>query len=148
MAIITKIENNKCGPGCRETRTFIHCWWEYKVSTDTLENTLTVSLKVKHKFTIGSSNSIPRYTLVCVLSRFSRVQLSATPWTVTYRASLSMGFSRQEYWSGLPCLPPGDLPYPGIESESLMSPRLAGGFFTTSTTWKAPKHRNPYLFHC
>ena len=43
---------------------------------------------------------------------------------------------RQEYWSGLPCLPPGDLPDPGIKPESLMSPALAGGFFTTSASWK------------
>jgi len=43
-----------------------------------------------------------------------------------------MGFSRQEYWSGLPCPLPGDLPDPGIEPESLMSPALAGGVFTTS----------------
>jgi len=50
-----------------------------------------------------------------------------------------MGFSRQEYWSGLPCLPPGDLPDPGIEPGSLVSPVLAGGFFTTSATWEAPK---------
>ena len=48
-----------------------------------------------------------------------------------------MGFSRQEYWSGLPCLPPGDLPHPGIKATSLMSPALAGGFFTTSNTWEA-----------
>ena len=48
---------------------------------------------------------------------------------------LSMGFSRQEYWSGLPCPPPEDLPGPGIEPVSLMSPALAGGFFTTSATW-------------
>ena len=47
-----------------------------------------------------------------------------------------MGFSRQEYWGGLPCPPPGDLPDPGIKPESLMSPALAGGFFTTSATWK------------
>jgi len=45
-----------------------------------------------------------------------------------------MGFSRQEYWSGLPCPPPGDLPHPGIELTSLMSPALAGRFFTTSAT--------------
>ena len=45
-------------------------------------------------------------------------------------ASLSMGFSREEYWSGLPCPPPGDLPDPGIESSSLKSPELAGGFPT------------------
>ena len=49
-----------------------------------------------------------------------------------------MGFSRQEYWSGLPCPPPGDVPNPGIEPVSLMSPALAGGFFTTSATWEAP----------
>jgi len=48
-----------------------------------------------------------------------------------------MGFSRQEYWSGLPCPPPGDLPDPRIEPEALMSPALAGRFFTTSTTWEA-----------
>ena len=47
-----------------------------------------------------------------------------------------MGFSRQEYYSGLPCPPPGDLPDPGIEPESLMSTALAGRFFTTSTTWR------------
>ena len=48
-----------------------------------------------------------------------------------------MGFSRQEYWSWLPCSPPGDLPYTGIEPLSQASPALAGGFFTTSTTWEA-----------
>ena len=48
-----------------------------------------------------------------------------------------MGFSRQEYWSGLPCPSPGDLPE-GIEPASLMSPDLAGKFFTTSATWEAP----------
>ena len=49
-----------------------------------------------------------------------------------------MGFSRQESWSGLPCLPPEDLPDPGIEPVSLMTPALAGGFFTTGATWEAP----------
>ena len=49
-----------------------------------------------------------------------------------------MGFSKQEYWSGLSRPPPGDLHDPGIESTSLMSPALAGGFFTTSATWEAP----------
>ena len=46
------------------------------------------------------------------------------------------GFSRQEYWSGLLCPPPGDVPNPKMEPESLMSPALAGGFFSTSTTWE------------
>ena len=48
-----------------------------------------------------------------------------------------MGFSRQEYWSGLPFPSPGDLPDPGIKPESLRSPALTGGFFTTSITWEA-----------
>ena len=54
----------------------------------------------------------------CMLSHFSHVQLFATLWTIACQALLSMGFSRQEYWSGLPCLPPGDLPDPGIEPMS------------------------------
>ena len=59
-----------------------------------------------------------------MLSRFSRVQLFATLWTVARQVPLSMGFSRQEYWSGLPFLPPGDLPDPGIEPLSPASPAL------------------------
>ena len=62
---------------------------------------------------------------------------SATPWTVAHQASLSIGFSRQEYWRGLPCPSPDDLPTPGIESASLMSPAAAGGLFTSSTTQEA-----------
>ena len=69
-----------------------------------------------------------------VLRCSSCVRLCATLWTVAHQAPLSMGFSRQEYWSGLPCPSPRDLPNPGIESTSLMSPALAGGFFNTRTT--------------
>ena len=65
-----------------------------------------------------------------MLSHFSCV-LVATLRTV------SMGFSRQEYASGLLCPPPGDLPSPGIEPESLVSSALAGEFFTPSATWEA-----------
>ena len=74
---------------------------------------------------------------VCMLSCFSGVRLFATAWTVACQALLSIGFSRQEYWSGLPCPPPGGLPYPGVEFASLMSSALAGGFFITSTIWEA-----------
>ena len=63
-------------------------------------------------------------------SDFSHVRLFATPWTVAHQAPLSMGVSRQEYWSGLPHPSPGDLPDPEIEPKSLTSPALAGGFFT------------------
>ena len=59
---------------------------------------------------------------------------SATLSTVAGQAPPTIGCSRQEYWSGLPCPPPGDLPNPGIESTSPASPALAGGFFTTSAT--------------
>ena len=51
---------------------------------------------------------------VCVPSHFIRVQLFETPWTIALQSPLSMGFSRQEYWSGLPCSPPRDLPDPGL----------------------------------
>ena len=61
---------------------------------------------------------------VCVLSCLSRVWLFATPGTVVCQAHLSIGFSRQESWSGLPCPPPGDLPDPGIELTSLTSPAV------------------------
>ena len=74
---------------------------------------------------------------LCVLRRFSRVRLFVTPWTVARQAPLSMGFSRQEYWSGFRCPPPGDLSEPKIEPVSLTSPPLAGRFFTTSATWEA-----------
>ena len=67
-------------------------------------------------------------------SCFSCARLFVTLWTVAFQAPLSMRFSRQEYWSGLPCPSPGDLPDPGMELKSLMSPALAGGFFNTSTT--------------
>ena len=74
---------------------------------------------------------------MCVLSHFSHVLLFVNLWTVALQAPLPMRFSRQEYWSGLPCPPPGDLPNPGIEPTSLMSPALAGRFFTTHTTLEA-----------
>ena len=73
-------------------------------------------------------------TRVCLLSRFSRVQLFVTLCTVARQALLSMEFSRQEYWSGLPFPSPGDLPDPGIKPGSFKSPALAGGFFNTSDT--------------
>ena len=68
---------------------------------------------------------------------FSHVQLFVTLWTVACQVPLSMGFSRQEYCSGLPCLPPEDLPDLGTEPASLISPAQAGGFFITSAMWEA-----------
>ena len=61
-----------------------------------------------------------------------------TPKTIARQAPLSMGFPRQEFWSGLPCPQPGDLPNPGIKPVPPASPVLAGMLFTTSATCKAP----------
>ena len=71
-----------------------------------------------------------------MLSRFSHVQLSVTPLTVTCQVPLPLEFCRQEHWNRLPCPPPGDHLYPGIEPEpvSLKSLALVGRFFTTSAT--------------
>ena len=76
---------------------------------------------------------------VCVLSHFDCVRLFATLWTIAHQALLCMGFSRREYWRGLPRPPPGDLSDPGIKLASPVSPALAGGFFITTTTWEAQK---------
>ena len=105
--IVTKrlceVEGNKSLP-CRE-----HQAW---VQVGGLER---LSVGVRHLFQVQSSVAAN----------------SVTPWTVAHQAPLSMGFSRQEYWSGLPFPSPGDLPNPGIEPESPVCPALAGRFATT-----------------
>ena len=72
-----------------------------------------------------------------MLSCFIHVQFFTTLWSIAHQAPLSMGFSRQEYWSGLPFPLLGDFPNPGVESKPLISPALAGRFFTTGGTWEA-----------
>ena len=69
--------------------------------------------------------------MCAVVIRFSWVRLFGTLWIAAHQAPMSMGLARQEYWSGLLCPPPGDLPDPGIETASLKSPALAGRLFTT-----------------
>ena len=88
---------------------------------------------------------------LCVRAVTSVVSDSATLWTV-HQVPLSTGFCRQEYWSGSPCPPPGDLPNPGIKPTPPLSCALAGGFLTTSATWQAPpelcgsqKNNNKFL---
>ena len=98
-----------------------------------------------------------------MLSHFSHFWLGATLWTIAYQALLSMALSGQEYWTGLPCCPPGDLSDPGTEPVSPMSPALAGGFFTTGTNMGSPIEPQgspklsveflnyplpPFFFHC
>ena len=74
---------------------------------------------------------------MCICAKSLQLCPTLILWTVPCQAVLSMGFSKQEYWSGLPCSPPGDLLNSGIEPTSLMSPALAGGSFTTNTSWEA-----------
>ena len=76
-------------------------------------------------------------SITCMLSHFSRVWLLVTLWTIAHQTPLSKGFSKQEDWSGLPHPPPEDLPNPGTELVSPISPALAGGFFTTSLSQEA-----------
>ena len=73
----------------------------------------------------------------CMLRPFRHVWLFVTPWTIPHEAPVSLRFSRQEHWSGLPCPPPGNLPDPGIEPASLTSPALAGRFLLASRASKA-----------
>ena len=76
----------------------------------------------------------------------SGVRLFATPWTAAHQAFLSMEFSRQEYWNGLPFLTLGDLPNPGTKPVSLTSVSYIGSsFFTASATWEAPLDLQPDL---
>ena len=81
--------------------------------------------------------------VVFVMLSHSVVSDSATPWTVARQAPLSMGFSRQEYWRGLQCPSPGNLPNPGIKPTSLASPTLVGRFFTTEPPGKLSEYRKP-----
>ena len=113
----------------------------------------TMKIKVlKMFFYLCAFLSVYLYTYLCichlsvylssylgawVLRPFSQVRLCVTQWTVACQAPLSMGFSRQGYWSGLPCPPPGDLSNPGIKPTFLSSPALTGVFFTTSAAWEA-----------
>ena len=88
---------------------------------------------------------------VCVCCGLSHVWLSVTPWTIAHQTPLSMGFSRQEYWSGLSFLTPRELPNPGTEPMSLASPVLAGGLFMTAPLgdphfflWMWPNNKYPH----
>ena len=107
------------------------CWESLKTVFPTLQKS-----SVYHavwRLRIGNLN-------ICMLSPFSHVQVSETLWTKAHQAPLSMGFSRQVYWSGLPCPPPGDISDPRIKPMSLRSPTLAGRFFTTAPPRKTGEY--------
>ena len=96
-----------------------------KLKSDTIS---TVFPSISHEV-MGPDATIFVFWMLSFKPTFSHVQLFITPWTVALQAPLSLRFSRQEYWSGLLCPPPEDLPNPGIKPMALMSPALAGGSF-------------------
>ena len=127
-----------CGPAfvCRGLRcSTMMCDALYDVCNQLIKGQMT-SLKADQSVSLLIPLLCPVCLNACRLSCFCHVQPFATLWTVTRQVPLSMGFSRQEYWSGLPSPPPGVLPEPGTEPLSLTSRALAGGFFTTGATWK------------
>ena len=79
---------------------------------------------------------------MCVLRWLSRVQFFVTPWNAAHQAPLSMEFSWQEYWSGLPCSPPGEPPDPGIEPSSSVAPSLQ------ADSLEAPRLVHTHVFPC
>ena len=109
--------------------------YSHKIQVDCGRGNWSLQLEYfsdQDKFTYHNVSS-----LQYVLSHFSHVWLFVSLQTVACQAPLFMGFPRQEYWSGLPCPLPGDLPDPGIKPSSPMPPASAGKSFTTGTTWEA-----------
>jgi len=104
-------------------------WWATVCGVSELDRTEQLTLSLSHIKTII-------LWMLLTLSCFSHVLLFVTPWTVAHQAPLSMGFSSQEYRSGLPCHPPGTLPSSGLKLSSPVLPALAGRFFTTASPGK------------
>jgi len=124
-----------------QTLTFLFVWPHSTLGTWTCTNSKGTFTRTQSLVALWPDQltlALKAVSDVCALSCFSRVWLFATPWTEA-QVPLSMGFSRQEYRSGLPFPFPGDLHDPGIEPVSPASPALASVFFTSSATWEAPK---------
>ena len=125
------------------------CFWEVNWAPPLISSTAVLDWSVLQSPCCleewsqkGRESSRPRSSAPCSGNiECSCGRLSVTPWSVAPQAPLSMGFSWQKCWSGLPCPPSGDLPHPGLEPESPKSPALAGRFFTTSATWEAQNNK-------
>ena len=139
---------NKMSTGFSRSLMSIKSWWEWQEkiqrSVDSYAKQFGLFFVLSLPFTpvvfCYSQSTFKQNTtwFICaMLSCFSCFWLLAISWTVAHQAPLSMGFSREEYWGGFPFPTPGDLPDVGVEPESLKSPALARGSFTTSTIWEA-----------
>ena len=117
---------------CVEIFLFARC---FCFCIKVIENSLLSS--IFYNPNLHTCPSIHPQMCVCMPSCFICVQFFATLWTIALQAPLSMGFSRQENWSGWPCLPPRDLPNPEIKPISLVSLMSAAGLFTTTATKEA-----------
>ena len=110
--------------------------------TNRIKQTNSTALSPLCTFPTLNDINFPHYEIlqhnVCMLSQFSGVQLFVNLWTIAHQFPLSLGSSRQECQSGLPCPSPGYLPNPRIKPVPLTSLALVSRFFTTSATWEAP----------
>ena len=106
------------------------------------------SLSTAHLMATFLRKQIPSFFTIMCAHMLSRVWLFMTPWTVAHQVPLSMKFSKQKYWSGAPFPTPEDLPNPRIEPVSVLSPALAGGFFTTSNSWEAKYINIEWMSEC
>ena len=122
------------------TRSFTHTHSQTHMDTRILTHTDTHSLPYTYTLTpsILPTPGLPKANSLVRAKSLQSCLILCDPMNCSPLAPLSMGFSRQEHWSGLPCPPAGDLPDPGIKPTSLMSPELAGRFFTTSVIWGPP----------
>ena len=109
--------------------------WSLRDNNKTSSKQLHLGTQIIKEFYEMQSDGKSYLKLVHVPSLFNNVWLFVTLWTIAHQAPMSMGFSRQEYRSGLPCSPPGHLPDPGIWTCVSW---IAGGFFIHWATWKAP----------
>ena len=123
----------------------VHIWAGYHIflltsrpvyPTEPLDCPFPCSIGVFNFTSLESGSSFPSYAFPSLCPCSQSCLTLCGPMTVAFQAPLSMEFSRQEYWSGLPCPTPGDLPDPGIKPMSLASPALVGGFFTTALPGK------------
>ena len=114
-------------PVCNSSCLFVQCQTLFSSCCTVLlcfSRFCTVGLKMFSLFFCACFLYIICVLCCAVLSHFSCIRLFETPWTIALQVPLSMGFPGQEYWSGLPCPPPGDLPNPGIKPSSPVSPAL------------------------